>query len=52
MRSVTGLCVTAGTLLGGYVPALWGGSSLSVVSLLTAALGGVGGLWLALRLQA
>lgn len=52
MRSITGLCVTFGTLAGGYVPSLWGGSDFSVASLVTAALGGVAGLWLALRLQA
>lgn len=52
MRSITGLCVTFGTLAGGYVPSLWGGSGFSVASLVTAALGGVAGLWLALRLQA
>jgi hypothetical protein len=51
MRSITGLCVTFGTLAGGYVPTLWGGSDFSLASLVTAALGGVAGLWLALRLQ-
>ena len=51
MRSVTGLFVTFGTLAGGYVPSLWGGSDFSVVSLLTGAAGGIAGLWLALRLQ-
>lgn len=52
MRSITGLCVTMGTLVGGYVPTTWGGSDFSVASLVTAALGGAAGLWLALRLQA
>ena len=52
MRSITGLCVTFGTLAGGYLPELWGGSDFSLTSLVTAALGGVAGLWLALRLQA
>ena len=52
MRSITGLCVTMGTLAGGYVPTIWGGSDFSVASLFTAALGGCAGLWLALRLQA
>ena len=52
MRSITGLCVTMGTLAGGYVPTVWGGSDFSVASLVTAALGGCAGLWLALRLQA
>lgn len=52
VRSITGLCVTFGTLAGGYLPVLWGGSDFSLTSLVTAALGGVAGLWLALRLQA
>jgi hypothetical protein len=52
MRSVTGLCITMGTLAGGYLPVLWGDNGFSVVSLVTSALGGVAGLWLALRLQA
>jgi hypothetical protein len=52
MRSITGLCVTFGTIAGGYLPVLWGGSDFSLTSLVTAALGGVAGLWLALRLQA
>ncbi len=52
MRSVTGLCVTMGTLLGGYVPSLWGDSGFSLVSVVAAAAGGVAGLWVAIRLQA
>jgi uncharacterized membrane protein YeaQ/YmgE (transglycosylase-associated protein family) len=52
MRSVTGLCVTMGTIVGGYVPSAWGDSSFSLASVVLAAVGGVVGLWLALRLQA
>lgn len=52
MRSVTGLCVGFGTVVGGFVPALWGGSGLSFASVLTGALGGVAGLWLGTRLSA
>ena len=52
MRSVTGLSVAFGTLAGGFVPALWGSSSLSLASVVTAALGGVAGLWVGLRLGA
>ncbi len=51
MRSVKGLCVTFGTFAGGFAPALGGGSELGLASLLTAALGGVAGLWLGLRLE-
>lgn len=51
MRSVNGLCITMGTILGGYVPTLWGDSGFSVVSLVAGAVGGIAGLWLGLRLQ-
>jgi hypothetical protein len=51
MRSVIGLCATFGTVAGGYVPSLWGGSSLSLASLVFAALGGVAGVGLGVRLS-
>ena len=43
MRSVIGLCATVGTIVGGYVPVLWGDSAFSAASLLFGALGGVAG---------
>jgi hypothetical protein len=52
MRSVIGLCALVGSIVGGYVPALWGGSSLSLISLVFAALGGFAGIWLGVRLSA
>ena len=52
MRSVIGLCALVGTIAGGYVPALWGGSSLSFASLVFGALGGVAGIWVGVRLSA
>ncbi len=51
MRSVMGLCVTMGTLGGGYLPVLWGDSGFSLVSLLCGGLGGLAGVWVAIRLQ-
>ena len=51
MRSVTGLCIAMGTLLGGFAPALWGDSGFSLAAVLTTALGGVAGLWVGLRIQ-
>ncbi|MFL5953223.1 MAG: hypothetical protein ACJ76I_03835 [Gaiellaceae bacterium] len=51
MRSVIGLCATFGTLAGGYVPALWGDSGLSLTSFVCAALGGLAGVWLGARLS-
>ena len=52
MRSITGMCAGAGTLVGGCIPMAWGDSGFSVVSLLVGMLGGVAGLWVGLRLQA
>ncbi|HVC86891.1 MAG TPA: hypothetical protein VNC40_05630 [Gaiellaceae bacterium] len=52
MRSVIGLCATAGTFAGGYLPELWGGSGFSLGSVVLAALGGIAGVWLGVRLAA
>ena len=51
MRSVIGLCATFGTFVGGYVPSLWGDSSLSLMSVVCAAVGGIVGIWLGVRVS-
>ena len=51
MRSVIGLFATFGTIAGGYLPSLWGGSSFSLASVVCAALGGLAGVWLGVRLS-
>jgi hypothetical protein len=51
MRSVTGMCVGFGGLVGGFAPALWGGSGFSLAAVVTTALGGLAGLWVGLRLS-
>jgi hypothetical protein len=51
MRSVTGMCVGFGTLVGGYVPALWGASGFSVIAVVFGAVGGIAGLWVGLRVS-
>lgn len=51
-RSVIWLCATMGTLVGGFLPALWGGSQLGMSSLLFSALGGIVGIWAGVRLMA
>jgi hypothetical protein len=51
MRTVIGICATAGMLAGGYVPVLWGPSSFSLVSLAFSAGGGAAGVWVGARLQ-
>jgi hypothetical protein len=50
-RGVIGLCVLFGSLVGGYVPVLWGASSLGAQSLLFGALGGVAGVFVGARIS-
>jgi hypothetical protein len=51
-KRVLWLCLAAGTTIGGFVPELWGASAFGVSSLLSSALGGIAGVWLAARLSA
>jgi hypothetical protein len=51
MRSVVGIWATVGTILGGYLPELWGASSFSLASLFFGAVGGITGVLLGARLQ-
>jgi hypothetical protein len=51
MRSVIGCCATAGMIVGGYVPVLWGASSFSLLSFVFSAAGGAAGVWVGSRLQ-
>jgi hypothetical protein len=50
-RSVIGLCASFGLVVGGYVPAIWGASTFSLVSILFGALGGAAGIWVGTRLS-
>ena len=50
-RSVIGLCMFAGSLIGGYVPEIWGAGSFSVSSLLFGAIGGIAGVWFGARIS-
>jgi hypothetical protein len=49
-RSIVGLFVGVGMVVGGFVPVVWGGSALGLASLVFGSLGGVAGLWLAAKL--
>jgi hypothetical protein len=49
-RRVVWLFVGAGMTAGGFLPMVWGGSALGMASLVFGTLGGVAGLWLALKL--
>jgi hypothetical protein len=50
-RSVIGLCAIVGSTVGSFVPELWGGSSLSLSSVVFACMGGVAGIWFGARLS-
>ena len=50
-KSVIGLCAGFGTVVGGYVPELWGASSFSFASLVLGVAGGIAGIWLGLRVS-
>ena len=50
-RSVTGFCVLLGSTIGGFLPELWGSSGLSLQAILFGVAGGVGGVWVAARLN-
>jgi predicted MFS family arabinose efflux permease len=40
-----------GTLIGGYMPALWSGSMFSILGIILSVLGGVLGIWSGYRLS-
>ncbi len=50
-KLLIGIGMFAGSTLGGYIPALWGGSLLSLTSILFGVIGGVIGIWLGYRLS-
>ena len=50
-RSVIGLCMGFGSVVGGYVPVLWGASSFSCRSFLFGAVGGIAGIWVGVRIS-
>ena len=50
-RSVIGLCGGFGTVVGGYVPDLWGAGSFSLASIVFGVVGGAAGLWLGVRVS-
>jgi hypothetical protein len=49
-RRVIWLFVVAGSTVGGLAPQAWGGSALGLASLVLASLGGLAGVWLAVKL--
>ena len=51
-KKVLWMCMAVGSTIGGYLPTLVGYSSLGAVSLLCSAVGGVAGVFAALRIDA
>ena len=49
-RSVIGLCAGFGSIVGGYVPVIWGASSFSMVSFLFGIVGAIAGIWAGIRI--
>jgi hypothetical protein len=49
MKTAVYIGATVGGLIGGYVPTLWGAGFLSGWSILTSAIGGLLGIWVAWR---
>jgi hypothetical protein len=50
-RGVIGMCVLLGGIVGGYVPVLWGASSLGGQSLLFGAVGSLVGVYVGARIS-
>ena len=51
-RRIVWICIGVGSTVGGLTPEVWGGSAFGFASLVLGCLGGVSGLWLAVRLTA
>lgn len=50
-KLLIGIGMFAGSTIGSYVPALWGGSLLSLSSILFGVIGGIIGIWLGYQLS-
>jgi hypothetical protein len=50
-KSVIGISAVFGSVVGSYVPLLWGASAFSLVSLVFSFAGGVAGVWLGIRVS-
>jgi hypothetical protein len=48
-RRVLWMCIAVGSTVGGLVPTLFGQGSFSIASLLGSAVGGIAGIWVAMR---
>jgi hypothetical protein len=49
MKALIIFCMVVGSYAGGMVPLLWGGSALSISSILLSGVGGFLGIWVGYR---
>lgn len=49
-RRIVWIFIGVGMTVGGLLPELWGGSAMGIASLALGTLGGVAGLWFAVKL--
>lgn len=50
-KLLIGIGMFLGTTIGSYIPILWGGSLLSITSILWSVIGGIVGIWIAYRVS-
>jgi hypothetical protein len=50
-RGVIGICATAGALIGGYLPEVWGGSGFGFASLFFGGVGAILGVLVGARIS-
>lgn len=50
-KSLAMIGMIVGSLIGGYIPVLFGADLLSLISVITTAIGGILGVWLALKIS-
>ncbi len=50
LKKTTITCMTIGSLIGGYIPLLWGDNFFSLSSVILTAVGGAAGIWIGYKL--
>jgi len=50
MKALIIVSMIFGSILGSYIPALWGGSVLSISSIIFGAVGAIAGIWIGYKL--
>ena len=51
-KSLIWIFMTIGSVIGSYIPVLWGSGFLSFSSVILSAVGGIAGIWLGYKLSA